>query len=235
MIARYDLEYDLCAFDFYHWLVMVAAAGATEIVFGTRRFRESIYSPEVLRDRFEGIIAPGPAFAGLSCREGDDGERVCSYKLQEFVKFIRGEGKFERLKSVRPPAKDIRYTITLRNQARKSSYRNSNEQTWRAFAGEIGARVIPDYDDEPISLLDRMALYAGAEMNFGTDCGPFLLLMLTDYPAMGFAYGKAEGHYQKCGIRRGEQLPWCGLNQKIFWEDDELDFIHQRFAEWKAN
>lgn len=233
MIARYDLQYELATFDFYNWLVMSAADGATEIVFGTKHYRDSIWPREILRKRFETIIAPGPALLGLPSREGDDGERRRTSKLKEFVTFCR-ERKFPRLRSVLPPG-SARYTVTLRKQRRKSPFRNSNEAAWRIFAKEIGAVVIEDFDVRPISLHDRVALYAGAEMNFGVSCGPTFLCSLTEYPCMTFNHGSLRPFLEKIGLRFGEPMPWCGENQITVWERDDLNTIRRHFAAWERS
>jgi hypothetical protein len=233
MIARYDLLYDLNGFDFYQWLPVAVARGATEIVFGTKGHRESIWPADVLRKRFETIIAPGPALIGLPCREGDDGERVGSCKLKDFVAFVR-HNKFPRLRSVLPPS-PARYTITLRHQERKSPYRNSNEAAWRTFADEIGAVVIEDFDVKPIHLHERMALYAGAEMNFGVACGPTFLCSVTEYPCMIFNWGCQRKFHAKVGLRYGEQMPWFGKDQIAVWGSDDLATIRSSFAAWKES
>jgi hypothetical protein len=233
MIARYDLQYELAGFDFYEWLPVAAANGAAEIVFGTKVYRESIWPVEVLRKRFETIIAPGPALLGLPCREGDDGERVGSSKLKDFVAFVR-RNPFPRLRSVRPPG-SARYTVTLRHQVRKSPYRNSNVLAWRQFADEIGAVVIEDYDDKPILLHDRVALYAGAEMNFGVSCGPTFLCSITEYPCMIFNWVNQRKFHEKCGLRYGEQMPWFGKDQIAVWELDDLSTIRKHFDAWRKS
>jgi len=127
-----------------------------------------------------------------------------------------------------------RYTVTLRRQA-TSPHRNSNDAAWHEFAREIGAIVIEDYDARPLHLHTRMALYAGAEMNFGVWCGPLTLCTLTRYPVMAFACGRGKQELQmaKWGVLRGDNMPWCLPNQRVLWDDDELETIWQNFREWK--
>lgn len=238
MIARYDLKYELLGFDFFGWLVIAAARGATEIVFGTREIKESIWPAEVIWRRFESIIRPGPALAGLPWREGDDGERLDfgawpKFKLPRLVEFCK-ERSFPRLRSYLPPA-EARYTVTLR-QYDKSPYRNSDEQVWRTFAAEIGATVIEDYSVEPIHLYERMALYAGAQMNFGVASGPMFLCTLTDYPCMSFDWGLGPQKQvlELSGIPAGSNLPWCGDNQYALWKPDDLSTIRKSFEAWNS-
>lgn len=233
MIARYDLKYELITFDFYSWLVIAATNGATEIVFGTREYRKTDWSDDVLRKRFETMIAPGPALMGLPSREGDDGVPVWPLALRyfHFVKWVRENKNFTRLKSVLPPGKS-RYTVTLRKQVHKS-HLNSNEGVWREFAAEIGALVIEDYDDRPIDLHERVALYAGAEMNFGTACGPLFLCALTDYPCMVFNFGANRDFQMRSGIVPPEPMPWNGKNHFTIWERDDPGTIRRYFEAWR--
>lgn len=232
----YDLATELPTFDFYSWLVTVAAKGATEIVIDSSGFRESVYCEEQLKRRVESIIRPGPALVGLPVRDGPDGDRSTTCRLEDFVAFNAAH-KWTRLKSVLPPAK-VKYTVTLRQQCRKSKYRNSNEWAWRRFAREIGARVIEDYDIEPMPLYERLALYAGAKMNFGVSGGPTFLLTLTDYPAMLFNFGplgQREFLRVKAGLTPGMRPPWAAPHHIVHWGPDNYYSIMEGFRAWKKS
>src|SRR5574339_101521 len=101
MIVNYDLEHQLCSSDFYGWLIEWAARGASEIVFTASKYRAPSFSPEVSRRRFETMIKPGPAFLGLPCREGTDGERVgLGHKNRQLIELARSNNTFKRLRSV---------------------------------------------------------------------------------------------------------------------------------------
>lgn len=229
--ARYDLAEDIASFDFFSWLVMVAAKGASEIVFGVDRVKTTKWPLDVVKRRFESIIAPGPALLGLPSRTGDDGERMMHPHMRELVEFVRQGNTFPRLSSVLPPAY-VRYTVTLRRD-RRIPERNSNEIAWRKFAAEIGALVIEDYEVKPIGLHERMALYAGAEQNFGVPNGPLHLALLSDHPVMMFDCQKSAGGYAKCGMEFGSQCPWSGPHQRLIWEPDDLQVLRKHFAEWR--
>jgi hypothetical protein len=234
----YDLSRELVSFDFYGWLVRVKALGATEITFDTSAQMVSLYAPEVVRRRFETIIAPGPSLLGLPSREGIDGERLgvgCS-RLGHLVKAAKAN-PLPRLKSVWPPGHS-RYTVTLRQQRRKSPYRNSNKPAWLTFAHEIGALIIEDYDVVPICIHERMAAYAGAEMNFGVSNGPMVLCGLSPYPCMSFCWGRGSDQREvlrKYGMPFGTNAPWCGPDQYTLWDDDDLDTIRRHFKVWKES
>lgn len=233
----YDLSTELLSFDFYGWLVRVKALGATSITFDTAPRPIKPWPPEVFRERFNSIVAPGPALAGLPSCEGIHGMRLnpgCS-RLGHLV-YAATTMKLPRLKSVLPPA-NTRYTVTLRQQSRKSAFRNSNEPAWRKFADEINALVIEDYDVKPIGLHERMALYAGAEMNFGVSNGPMVMCELSPYPCMSFAWGRGSDQLEvmrKYGMPHGSNAPWCGHNQFRFWEPDDIDTIRRAFHIWRG-
>lgn len=234
MVVNYDLQQQLVSFDFYSWLVEWANRGATEVVFKTDQFRPGvIYSDEVMRHRFESIILPGPAFMGLPCREGLDGEKVGpSTKTGNLVHFAREFKTFRRFRTVKP-ASSARYTVTIR-ESRKSPWRNSNKTAWLTFAADIGATVIDDYEVKPIHVHDLMALYAGAEMNFGVNGGPLGLCSMSEYPCMYFKLDIMRAFMEKSGVAFGEPMPWHLPNQFGFWESDCLDNIRRRFDEWRA-
>ena len=233
MKALYPLSRHIASFDFYSWLVLAKAAGATEILFDTSRPKTTKWAADVVRRRYESIIAPGPALAGLPSSTGTQGRLVGDPHMRFLVEHCRAGRPIERLRSVLSPGKE-RYTVTLRND-RRIPARNSNDAAWRAFAAEIGARVIEDYDDSPIGLHQRVALYAGAEMNFGVTNGPIHLCTLTPYPAMMFACDQNAGGFLNAGVRFGEPCPWGGPKQRWIWEPDELPVLRRYFRDLKAS
>lgn len=232
MIARYDLSCQIAGFDFFHWLLYVQSIGATEIVIDTSRISASKWDLATTKRRIESIILPGPALAGMPCRVGTDGKVIMGY-LGALLDSARKGNKIRRLRSILP-AREVRYTVTLRNTARAAG-RNSNEAAWRTFARKIGALVIEDYDIQPIGLHERMALYAGAEMNFGVSNGPVTVGLLSEYPMMAFDFQKsAKAIERQSGMKLGEQLPWRTKDQFQVWEPDDLPVIRKHFKEWHA-
>jgi hypothetical protein len=234
MIVNYDLSMQLVSFDFYGWLIEQVHCGASEVVFATGKYRPAkrVHPDEILRRRFESIIAPGPALMGLRSREGEDGERVgIGYKFPHWIRFAREHKMFRRLRSVLPPG-SARYTVTIR-QSEVDLWRNSNRVAWLRFADEIGAYVIEDYDVSPMHLHQRMALYAGAEMNFGISGGPMWMCSLSEYPCMIFGLNKHRTYFERCGMQHGETMPWCKGDQFTFWDADDIGFINTRFKEWR--
>lgn len=208
---RCDLRSGPATFDFATWLVHVKKRGATRIVVSDKIVRTTKFPEEVMRQRIESIILPMPALAGLPVERGEHGDEIGSYRMSDLVAL----GDFYRLKTVLPPGTE-RYTVTLRNYPH-NAYRNSDEDLWREFAAKIGARVIEDFADEPIGLHERVALYAGAEMNFGVTNGPVWLLFLTPYPVTMFDCLVNAPLWQAHGIQPWTQLPWALPHQKLVW------------------
>ena len=242
MRALYDLSRYLTSFNFFEWLVQAQARGATVVVFDIRGIRGDKWPTNVALERFRSICAPGPALLGLPY-EVFDGSTIGSTNARdlarpgggELVRFWRGGGRFKRLASVKPPA-GSKYTVTLR-RTQRSPARDSDEAVWREFAAEIGARVIEDYDTLSIHLHDRMALYAGAEMNYFVSNGPGVLCSMSEYPCMLFNTIHAAGSLRADGIEYGAQYPWMLADrQRTVWElatPESLRRYHYRWANAK--
>lgn len=228
MIVRYALKHRIAGFDFFAWLVCQKAAGATEVVLDPTGAKTDKFALSQVMRRFESIIVPGVALMGLPSRIGQDGGEVPG--AQQDLLALAKLGPIPRLKSVLPPGKE-RYTVTLRNFERWP-HRNSKKKDWRTFADEIGARVIPDYEDKPIHLHERMALYAGAEMNFFVTNGPVILCFLSEYPAMSFDVQQSP--MIPIGIPMGGQYPFLRENKhRQIYEPGELSVIRKHFYHWR--
>jgi len=219
-VARYDLSRRNVSFDFYAWQTHAWILGAREIVFDVSRGFGRHDEPEArLRQRYETVVRPGPSLLGLPWREGTDGVD-CAATHKYYGIMDTGVVDFPRLRSTLPP-RDVRYTVTLRN-AKKHPHRNSNRRLWVEFARVVGARVIEDYDDRSISLEERMALYAGARMNFGVSNGPMGLLLLSSYPVVVWGCENAEFAWSKHGVPRGGQPLWLLPEQSLRWRTPKL-------------
>lgn len=247
MIAQYDLSQDIASTDFYSWMCLAAAEGATEIVFRIDRgFKTTKWPAERVRRRLDTLLMPGPAFLGLPCRIGSDGVRTkylpSAHSLQHFV---LGGRNFPRLKTVLPPGK-ARFTVTMRRDYRIKE-KNSNEPAWRQFAAEIDAVVIEDYDVGQMHPHDIMALYAGAQMNFGVNSGQFWLCALSDYPYMVFDVcdtgkatdpahrGSIKFYFPTYGLPIGKKWAWFNDNQHVIWEPDRIDVLRKYFDAWRKH
>lgn len=232
--ARYDLRTRLANFQFFNWMALVKAKGYREIVLDPRHPKTDKWDKDEVRRRFDSIIVPGSLLGRMKVSFGNHGDELGDnmHHVERFAEHIRGGGGFERFTTVRSPEK-VRYTVTLRRLDRHLT-RNSNETAWRTFAAAIGARVIEDWTVERIQLLQRVALYAGAEMNFFVCNGPMHLCSLTPYPMMVFGCPAAEGSLLRIGVKPGEQLPWALPHQRLVWAPDDLDVIEREFERWRA-
>lgn len=222
--ARYDLTsvHNPASFDFFVWLASVKNLGADEVVLaGLGNPRARKWSVEENARRIDTIIKPGPALAGLPWRGGEDGQDIGVCHYHEFAKIAKNG--FKPLVSVLPPGKE-KYTITLRKMHRFPE-RNSDETLWREFGARIGAYVIKDAGIEPLDLHERMALYAGAEMNFGVTNGPMGMLTMTHYPYMQCDCLAATKQFSGHGVTPGDQLPFAVDRQYLSWEKPTLDSL----------
>jgi hypothetical protein len=233
--ALYDLSRYLTSFNFFEWLVQAEAKGAKTVVFDARRIRSNKWPLDVARRRFESICVPGPALIGLQhevVMTGDpNAVDIARPGGAALVAFWKQGGRFKRLRSTKEPAK-VKYTVTLR-KTQRSPLRDSDESSWRDFAKEIGAHVIPDYDIEPIHMHDRMALYAGAEMNFFVSNGPGILCSFSEYPCMMFNTKHARESLLGDGLNDGDQYPWMLPNQRAIWEEANPESLRRHFYRWK--
>jgi hypothetical protein len=167
----------------------------------------------------------------MQAAHSSEGKDVGSHWLQDLIKLKQFD--FPRIKSPLPPSSH-RYTVTLRKEAHKPE-KNSDEETWRRFAQEIGALVIEDVSVKEIGLYQRLSYLAGAEMNYGLPNGPVSLIQWTDYPMRMFAdpnnffvVKSFRGH----GIEPGTQIPYWRPNQRIVWKRPTLDNLLREHEAW---
>lgn len=228
MRALYDLKQRIAGFDFFTWLVL--QRGATGISFQCKTTKTDKFTKSEAMLRYESILKPGCALAGLDYDELGEGQFIAKGGQQELVDYCNAGGEITRLATVLPAGSE-RYTITLRT-TRRWPWRNSDETVWRDFAAEIGARVIPDYEVDPLHLHERMALYAGAEMNFFVTNGPVILCFLSNYPAMSFDVQQSP--LIQLGIPMGGQYPFLLPDRhRQIYEPDEPDIIRKHFYHWR--
>jgi hypothetical protein len=180
---------------------------------------------------------------GIPVRSGEDGDRASGTHLIDRIwrdaqKLTNG--LVPRMQTLERG--NARYTVTLREYFYKPS-RNSEMIAWRRFADYIDAAVIEDYDYRPIALLDRMELYAGAEMNFGVPNGPFSILCLTDHPFMEWCdpHNKTVVEdFARHKMAIGDQIPWLNADQRQIWQTPTVDaliaeFEKERARQWRRN
>lgn len=223
MQAVYRFDRYPASFNFLEFLVAAKTYGATEIVLDVSHGHTLKYTLKETEQRVKSIVEPCCALAGLPFVYGKTAPGMidCGYHFAVPVKAWKDCGWLAKLKSVKP-SKVVQYTVTLRNSTRQPR-RNSNTTAWRRFAEEIGAKVFEDWSDEPIHLHDRMAYYAGAEMNFFSNGGMSALGIFSDYPYT-ILMNKAYNPYLDAnGWKRGDQIPWALPNQTTVWEEDTYE------------
>ena len=220
MEAVYDLKHFAASFDIADFLCGAKTRGADRVVFDDTHGYSGKYSPEKTRQRMQSILEPACALADMPYRYGQP-MRDAMHPPRHISAPIRAWEEFkriEKLRSVLPPA-SVDYTVTLRNSLRETQ-RNSNSVAWRKFAARIGAVVIEDYTEVAIGLHERMAMYAGAKMNFVTNGGPARLLVLSDYPYTLFMNAPHTQHLIAHGWLPGTQPKWANADQVTIWSDD---------------
>lgn len=234
MKALYSLKKQLAGFDFYRWLGTVKALGATEIVFDIEKPALRKWDLETTMRRFHTICEPGPALVDLPYSFGQTGIPMAAATVIEFVQRMR-DGLRPAILNCPLPVGTDRYTVTIRADARLP-HRNSNEPAWRAFAAEIGARVIEDYSVEPRHIYELLAIYRGAEMNFGVPNGPMGLASHAACPVAIFGCGRPAMFEMlaKCAITPTSPMPAVGPEEHMDWGEDDLPTLRAWFARWRA-
>lgn len=219
MKACYDLSRYPCNFNFVEFLVAAATFGATHITLNDAVIKGKYAKYETER-RLKSIVEPACTLAGCTFDYGYSGGIDPGYHISAVLKAYQETGGIKKLHTVKPAAGND-YTVTIRNSDRYPQ-RNSGKY-WRRFAEEIGAVVIEDYGDAPIHMHDRMALYAGARMNYFVANGPMVLCFFSDYPFTAFMKNVDRDYHARHGFHVGTQLPWCGKNQRLIWGDDSYE------------
>lgn len=229
------MAFRLSTYDVVNWIAHVKVLGATEVVFKLDRIRLGKWPVEETMRRFRNYIQPMPALFELPCQIGKIGDaQIGSHQVYDLHKdMIRLGVDVPRMRSVLLPAKH-RYTVTIR-ETFHNKHKNSDRDLWLRFAERIGARVIEDTMREPIGLYDRIALYAGAQMNFGVPNGPLAMLYYSAWPFRIMAdpavNAKSFGGH-KIGI--GDQIPWLLPTQRIIWEKATMDNLMREVEQLEA-
>lgn len=216
MIARYDFATKPWSWDFFPWLVSARTLGATAVDFRLRDAVSTKWDMAESWTRFWNYLYLGPIeLADMPVTvEGDGVEIAASHNWADVPR------SFERLRLSRPTRSPWEYTVTLRDTFHRPE-RNSNQEVWREFAAEIGARVIEDSRCQPISLHDRFSLYAGARMNYGVPNGPVSVLLFTKYPVAMFCdltNVLSVKTWASHGIKPGDRPHWLRPDQHMVWE-----------------
>lgn len=245
-IALYELSKMPTTFDFATWSVIAKTHGANHVRFVYEGNIATWKYPETIAwRRFANILIPITRLSGMSYSMGKvvDGETY-PYSMGDTIRMFKKLGRIEKLKSIVPFPPGPYTTLTLRGSFR-GRYRNSNMAAWMMFKEyleSIGKKVIifPECEDDPIDIVQRMAVYAGAEMNLGASCGPMALCQLSDAPYIVLnicpknetdekTYDM-ETLLRKTGYWK-VQLPYRNSRQIIVWEPDDYETILKSYEE----
>ena len=239
-VGLYDLADHPTTFDIATWCVIARTHGCNHVRFIYEgKIQTAKYSETVAWRRFANIVIPVTHLARMSYSmgqriEGNTYPRTTGYTIQTYKRF----GRLDKLRSVLPSPAGQYTTITLRESFR-NKYRNSNVPAWMRFREYLEKRgkkviVFPECEDDPIDVLQRMAVYAGAEMNLGTSSGPMALCMLSDAPyIINNICPDTKGEpvqYDMEKLLRDSgywqvQLPFQTPKQLIGWEPDSYENI----------
>jgi hypothetical protein len=229
--AYYDLHRQPASFDAVTSLVVAASNGATEMVFANYgNWKQKDYdNPE---QRVESILLPACDLAGVKgsiTKTAPTGQGY-GHKIRD----VLGLGHLiKKQKGVLPPREGDYITVTLRNSPRRRE-RNSDVAAWTEFAKSVKEEVIviEDWEDKPIHLHERMALYEGAKMNFHGNNGPAVLCMFSDAPYASIVKHdeRTRKYWLEQGMHENQQWPWATNKQRIFWMTDTVENLKQAYA-----
>ena len=239
-ILLYDLRTRPASYDFVTCLAASIALGVKHVrfVYG-KGWKPKDYTLEQAQERWDAIVAPAAGLFGVGFSIGERKGVEHSHMLGSAIKVYQKTGHIGKIPVPCIPKDYI--TLTLRHS--RNPQRDSNEEESRKFAQSCDRKVIiiPDWDDEPISLEDRMTLYAGAYLNMMVMNGPATLCFHSDAPYVvmktigGEGSGSTSPEFsRKNGITPGFQFPWAKPNQKLSYLTDteaNLRFEYREFCE----
>ena len=148
----------------FNWLVMVKAAGATEIVFDTAKSKDQQVQPRRHHGRFRSIIEPR-AGSPRDCRARHGQRSVRSERDGKSTAALGEIRQRVRTFDTGQAGCRMQYTVTIRDNSQAKA-RDSNGTPGSGSAEEIGATVIDDYRFDPIHLHDRRCSIRRCEDEF---------------------------------------------------------------------
>jgi hypothetical protein len=237
-VLLYDLSNRPASFD-----IVTCISGA--IPFGIKHVRfvlnngwkKKNYTIQQAEERFRSIVEPSVKLFGLDYSIGDrEGVEYSHF----FPLCYEAYKRFGRVGIIHTPIKQRDYvTVTLRKS--RNPERDSKEDEWLEFADMCDRKVIiiRDYEERPISLEDRMELYAGAYMNMMVINGPLTLCIHSGAPYISMrtigcerSGSTSPRHMQSIGITPGFQFPWAGPRQRLSYLDDTAENIWKEYKQW---
>ena len=235
MLALYDLGNRPASFDFVTFLATATTLGADHVRFVLGKWKPKNYAnPE---ERYRSIVEPAVKLFGIDYsvgpREGVEFSHFFTGCFQAYAK----RGFLNKIKFHVEPKDYI--TITLRKS--RNPERDSKEDEWLKFAKRCKDKVIVirDYDERPLSLEDRMTIYAGAKMNLMVINGPLTLCIHSDAPYLSMrtigcerSMSTSPKFMAQLGITPGFQFPWANQNQRLSYLDDTCANIEKEYERY---
>lgn len=233
-LGCYELLCQPTTFDFALWAILAKSLGMTKVVLGHHgRLKPKDYSEKESWERLANIIIPICEVLDLHYEVGpSEGVALMHTSSQLYNRYYEA-GKLAKF--VGEPKGSGYVTVTMRNSRKPT--RNSNRPEWEKFIKWCPKPVelVEDYAVKPISLKDRLDLYAGADMNLMVNNGPAALCYFSDYPIISMKNGlysdEEAGNFKIHGIDVGFQWPHFNRKQRLVWEDDSFESIKKHYEE----
>ena len=233
-ILLYDLSNRPASYDFVTCMATGIAHGIKHVRFVYGAWNPKNYTLRQAEERWESIVKPAVALFGLTYSIGERRGLEINHMLLAAIKTYNQMGIIGKIPV---PCKDRGYvTVTLRKS--RNPERDSKEDEWMKFAAQCDRKVIiiRDWDETPLSIEDRMTLYAGAYTNMMVINGPLTLCIHSDAPYISMrtigcerSGSTSPSFSAKNGIAPGFQFPWANSNQRLSYLDDTAENIMHEY------
>ena len=236
-ILLYDLSNRPASYDFVTCCATAIAHGVNHVRFVLGGWKKKDYSLKSAEERYKSIVEPAVALWGLTYSVGNRRGMEFNHLLRASIETYKKLGRIGKM-PVKCYPKDY-VTLTLRKS--RNPERNSKEDQAIKFAAQCDRKVIiiPDWDEQPISIEDRMALYANAYVNIMVMNGPATLCFHSEAPyivmrTIGCERSGSTSPWfsQQNGITPGFQFPWARPDQRLSYLDDTCENMMFEYAQF---
>ena len=230
----YNLGDRPASFDFVTCCATAIPLGIKHVRFVLGKWKKKNYSLEQAEERYRSIVEPAVALFGLTYSIGEPKGLPVSHFFNAAMEVFKRTGQNGKI-IVPCVAKDY-ITITLRKS--RNPERDSKEDEWLKFAEQCDRKaiIIRDYEETPLTLTDRMKLYAGAYMNLMVINGPLTLCIHSDAPYISMrtigcerSGSTSPAFMRQIGITPGFQFPWARKHQRLSYLDDTVENIMSEY------
>jgi len=248
--GRWCLHANIPSWDFGAYCVALRTMNIRNVFF---RYREPLHNkkfpPQMTWNRWRNLLIPLAQLSGIRWAmspdvEGEFMPRVTAYGHLYQLHEMTG-GQMYMWEAPYKWDEGNYVTITLRkSHAGWQPARDSNLPEWNKVREGLKQRgkkviVIDDAEENCIPVPDRMALYAGADMNLSVNTGPAMLCHFSKAPYLTFKMipetDPERTHIREnleiSGFPIGGQFPWAHEKQRLVWETDTADTILRHYDE----